>query len=75
MLQAKHIKLSDYSDELIRNAVVNYLNGRESNRKYASKYYATDIGRKKAQHRAKVYYWKTKKNNKYHEIYNPNGIK
>ena len=75
MLQAKNIKMSDYSDELIRNAIVNYINGRESNRQYASKYYATEEGKKKAQHRAKVYYWKTKNNNKYHEMYNPKGIK
>ena len=32
--------MSDYSDELIRNAIVNYINGRESNRQYASKYYS-----------------------------------
>ena len=56
MLQAKNIKMSDYSDELIRNAIVNYINCRESNRQYASKYYATEEGKKKAQHRAKVYY-------------------
>ena len=60
MLQAKNIKMSDYSDELIRNAIVNYINGRESNRQYTSKYYSTEEGKKKAQHRAKVYYWKTK---------------
>lgn len=74
MLQAKNIKVGEYSQRLIRRAIVYYINSRESNRNSASKYYASEEGRKKAQHRAKVYYWKIKKN-KYHELYNPNGQK
>ena len=56
MLQAKNIKMSDYSDELIRNAIVNYINGRESNRQYASKYYATEEGKEKKQNTERKYY-------------------
>ena len=74
MLQAKNIKVGEYSQGLIRRAIVYYINRRESNRKSALKYYATKEEQKKAQHREKVYYWKIKKN-KYHELYNPNGPK
>ncbi len=74
MMQAKNIKVSDYSQNFLKQAIVYYMNSRESNRTYASKYYASAEGRKKAQHRAKVYYWKNKKK-KYHEIYNPQGEK
>ena len=75
MMQLKHIKITDYSQEIIKKAIVAYMNHTEQNRKRVAKYYGTKSGKEKNQKRAKIYYWKVKKNNAYHELYNPEGIK
>ncbi len=74
-MQIKHIKIADYSKEFIKKAIASYVNNVEQNRKRVAKYYSTKNGREKNQMRAKIYYWRVKKNNAYHPEYNPNGIK
>ena len=75
MMQLKHVKITDYSQDFIKKAIVAYLNRTEQNRKRVAKYYATSNGRERNQMRAKIYYWKVKKNNAYHPEYNPEGRK
>ena len=74
MLHLKNIKVTNYSQDFLKKAIQHYINYRQMNRNSASKYYATETGREKALHRAKVYYWKIKKN-AYHKIYNPQAPK
>lgn len=71
----KHIKITDYSQEFIKKAILAYMNRTEQNRKRSQKYYSTKKGKAKNQLRAKIYYYKVKKNNAYHPEYNPEGIK
>jgi hypothetical protein len=71
----KNIKVADYSNEFIKRAIHLYIHRKERDRKRSQKYYATNEGKAKNQLRAKVYYYKVKKNNAYHEKYNPEGIK
>ena len=75
MLTVNSINVSDYTPDLIKKAIAFYYNNREASKTRYTKYYSTDAGRERALHRAKVYYWKVKKNNKYHKIYNPEGEK
>jgi hypothetical protein len=75
MMQLKHVKITDYSQDFIKKAIVAYMNRTEQNRKRVAKYYATNNGRERNQLRAKIYYWKVKKNNAYHEKWNPEGRK
>ena len=75
MMQSKYIKITDYSQEFIKKAIASYINHAELHRKRVAKYYATKHGKEANRMRAKIYYYKVKKNNAYHEIYNPEGIK
>ena len=75
MMEMKHIKINDFSTEFIKKAIMCYMNRTELNRKRVAKYYATKHGKEANQMRAKIYYYKVKKNNAYHEIYNPEGTK
>ncbi len=71
----KNIKITDYSNEFIKRAISLYIHRKERDRKRSQKYYSTKEGKEKNQLRAKIYYYKVKKNNAYHEKYNPQGIK
>ena len=72
MIQKKHIKIADYSQEFIKQAIASYINSQENNRSRGKKYYSIEENKKKSQFRAKVYYW-TKKKKAYHPEYNPTG--
>lgn len=72
-MEFKNIKVADYSNEFIKRAISLYIHRKERDRKRSQKYYSTNHGKAKNQLRAKVYYYQVKKNNAFHEIYNPEG--
>jgi len=74
-MEFKNIQVNDYSNEFIKRAIFLYIHRKERDRKRSQKYYATESGKAKNQLKAKIYYYKVKKNNAYHEIYNPEGLK
>jgi len=74
MLTIKNVKVADYSQSFLKKAITYYVNNLEKNRTRVGKYYSTEEGKEKTKMRAKIYYW-TKKKQKYHPIYNPNGSK
>lgn len=75
MTDIKRIKITDYSDEFIKNAIISYITYTEQNRERQRRYQSTEYGRERSLIRAKKYYYKVKKNNQYHPEYNPEGIK
>ncbi len=75
MMEMKNINIDDFSTKFIKKAIMCYMNRTELNRKRVARYYATKKGKEANQLRAKIYYYKVKKNNAYHPEYNPEGIK
>ena len=74
MTDNKRFKITDYSDEFIKNAIISYITYTEQNRERQRRYQAKH-GKERGLIRAKKYYYKVKKNNQYHPEYNPEGIK
>lgn len=70
---------AEYIDSLSQDELIKMIkklyNYQKIERKKNKKYVSTEKGKISTRNASKRYYYRKKCNNRYHEIYNPNGIR